>query len=204
MRHLRFLPILLALALPALQAAPPATPAPAVAIAVPAAAANSTLRPGDSFEMRLTGVDPTVLAEIANIQYSIGSDGTVNIPLIGKMKAGGLSSTQLQDTIQNRYMADKIFTRPIVIITTQQVAPQRSISVSGGVRQAGRLPWSADMTLCSAITAAGDLDDFSSGKNIRIIRESQIFGTYNKKDLDKDPAKDPKLLPGDQVVVPKS
>ena len=204
MRHLRLLPVLLVLAVPALQAAPPATPAPAVAVAVAATAANSALRPGDSFEMRLTGVDPTVLQEIANIQYSVGSDGTVNIPLIGKMKAGGLSSTQLQDTIQNRYIADKIFTRPIVIITVQQQgATQRTVSVSGGVRQPGRQAWAADMTLCSAIAAAGDPDDFATGKGIRIIREGQIFGTYNKKDLDKDPAKDPKLLPGDQVVVPK-
>ena len=201
MRHLRLLPVLLVLAVPALQAAPPSTPAPAVAVAVPVTGSNSALRPGDSFEMRLTGVDPTVLTEIANIQYSVGPDGTVNIPLIGKMKAGGLSSTQLQDTIQNRYIADKIFTRPIVIINVQQVATQRTVSVSGGVRQPGRQPWSEDMTLGSAIGNAGGLGDFGVKKGIRVIRDSKIFGTYNFTEITNDPAKDPKLIPGDQVIV---
>ena len=199
MRQLSLLLVLLSLAAPALRAAPPATPAP---VAVPAASgASATLRSGDVFDMRLTGMEPSVIQDIANIQYTIGPDGTVNIPLIGKTKASGLTATQLEDAIQAKYIADKIFTKPTVIINVQQ--GQHVISISGGVRQPGRQPWTSDMTLNSAIGNAGDLDEYSNGKGIRVIREGKVFGTYNYKEVNKDPAKDPKLLPGDQVIVPK-
>ena len=151
--------------------------------------------------MRLTGMPPEVIQDISNIQYSIGPDGTVNIPLIGKTKASGLTSTQLEDAIQAKFIADKIFTRPTVIINVAQGA--RFISLSGGVRQPGRQPWTSDLTLLSAIGSAGDLNDFASGKGIRVIREGKVFGTYNFKELSKDPSKDIKLLPGDQVIVPQ-
>ena len=202
MRHL-LRSVLLALAAPALlQAAPRATPAPEAAVALPATGGVSAkLRAGDVFEMKLTGVMIEVIQDIANLQYTIGPDGTVNIPLIGKIRASGLTATQLEDAIQAKYIADKIFTKPTVIINPQQ--GQRAVSISGGVRQPGRQPWTSDMTLGSAIGSAGDLDEFTSGKGIRIIREGQVFGSYNKKDIEKDPAKDPKLMPGDQVMVPK-
>ncbi len=164
-----------------------------------AADAPATLRPGDTFDMRLTGMPPEVIQDIANIQYTIGPDGTVNIPLIGKTKASGLTSTQLEDAIQAKFIADKIFTKPTVIINVAQGA--RFISISGGVRQPGRMPWSSDMTLGSAIGNAGDISDFGSPKGIRVIREGKDFGTYNLKEIRNDPAKDPKLLPGDQVIV---
>jgi protein involved in polysaccharide export with SLBB domain len=200
MRHLL---ALLVLAAPAfLQAAAPPTSAPAVPVAVPAASGiSATLRPGDVFDMKLTGMPSELIQDIANIQYNIGPDGTVNIPLIGKTRASGLTATQLEDAIQAKYIADKIFTRPTVIINVQQ--GQRSITLSGGVRQPGRQVWTADMTLGAAIGNAGGMGDFSSGKGIRLIRESKVFGTYNFKEISKDPAKDPKLLPGDQVIIPE-
>ena len=151
--------------------------------------------------MRLTGMDPGVIADIANIEYTIGPDGTVNIPLIGKTKASGLTATQLEDAIQARYIADKIFTKPTVIINVAQ--GQRFVSISGGVKGPGKQLWTPDMTLNTLIGYAGGLGEFTNGKGIRIIRDGKIFGTYNFKDISKDPAKDPKLLPADQVIVPE-
>ena len=204
MRQPSLLLALLSLAAPALRAAPPATPSPAipVAVAVPAAGGiSATLRAGDAFDMRLTGMPADIVADIVGIRYTVGPDGTVNIPLIGKMRAGGLNATQLEDAIQAKYMADKIFTKPTVIINVEQGA--RIISISGGVKNAGRQQWTSDMTLYSAIGGASGLGEFTSGKGIRIIREGKIFGTYNYKDITKDPSKDVKLFPGDQVTVPE-
>ena len=205
MRPTSLILALLSLAAPGLRAAAPAaaTPIP-VATAVPVAAAggaSATLRPGDAFDMRLTGMPADVVQDIANIQYTVGPDGTVNIPLIGKTKASGLNPTQLEDAIQARYIADKIFTRPTVIINVIQGT--RYVSISGGVKQPNRLPWSSDMTLGSAIGNSGGLGDFGNPKGIRIIREGKVFGIYNYKEIQKDPAKDVKLLPGDQVTVPE-
>ncbi len=163
--------------------------------------AIATLRTGDVFDMRLSGM-PAEFAQEFALQYTVGQDGTVNVPLVGEIKAAGLTGTQLERTIQNRLMGEKIFKQPTVIINIAPVA--RIVSVSGGVRQPQRLQWSPDLTLTSAIGNAGGLDEFSNGKGIRIIRESKVIGPFNWRDLERDPGLDPKLLPGDQVTVPRS
>ena len=208
MRPTSLLLALLSLAAPQLRAAPRATPAPAappaaIPMAVPAASGNSSiLRAGDAFEMKLTGMDPSVISDIASLAYTVGPDGTVNIPLIGKVRAGGLNPTQLEDAIQAKFIADKIFTKPTVIINVRQ-GEQRTVTMSGGVRQPGRQLWTADLTLGAAIGNAGGISDFGKEKGIRLIREGKIFGIYNYKEIQKDPAKDVKLLPSDQVIVPE-
>lgn len=160
----------------------------------------ATLRTGDIFEMRLSGMPAEYAAEFA-LQYTVGQDGTINVPMIGEVKATGLTSTQLERAIQGRLVAEKIFTRPTVIINVASVA--RYVSVSGGVKQPQRLPWTPDLTLSSAIGNCGGLGEFGSQKGIRVVRNGTVAGTFNYKDLIKDPSIDPKLLPGDQVQVPE-
>jgi polysaccharide export outer membrane protein len=150
------------------------------------------------FDMRLGGMPAEYAQEFA-LQFTVGQDGSVNIPLIGEIKAAGLTGSQLERTIQNRLMAEKIFTRPTVIISIAQVA--RFVSVSGGVRAPQRLQWNPDLSLSSAIGNSGGLSDFGSPKGIRIVREGKVVGVFNLKDIQGDPAKDVKLLPGDQVLV---
>lgn len=158
----------------------------------------AVIRGGDMFDMRLSGM-PQEYAQEFSLQFTVGADGTVNVPLIGEIKAAGLTATQLERTMQNRFMAEKIFTNPTVIINIAQVA--RYVSVSGGVRAPQRLSWSNDLTLSSAIGNCGGLGDFGSPKGIRIVRDGKIFGMFNLKDIQGNPASDPKLLPGDQVLV---
>ena len=156
------------------------------------------LRPGDIFEMRLSGMPGEFAADFA-LQYTVSQDGIVNVPLIGEVKAAGSTPTQLERDIQTKLVAEKIFTHPTVLINVAQAT--RYVSISGGVRQPQRLAWSSDLTLASAIGNCGGLSDFGSPKGIRIIREGKVFGTFNLTELQKDPSKDPKLLPGDQVLV---
>jgi protein involved in polysaccharide export with SLBB domain len=158
----------------------------------------ATLRNGDVFSMKISGM-PQEYAQEFSLEFTVGADGTVNVPLIGEIKASGLTGTQLERTMQNRFMAEKIFTNPTVIINIPQLA--RFVSISGGVRQPQRLVWNNDLTLSSAIGNCGGLGDFGSPKGIRIIREGKIFGMFNLRDIQGDPATDPKLLPGDQVLV---
>jgi protein involved in polysaccharide export with SLBB domain len=158
------------------------------------------IRIGDVFEMRLSGMPQDLAAEFA-IQYTVGQDGTANIPLIGEMKVSGLSANQAEREIQTKLVSEKIFTHPTVVITIGGAA--RFVSVGGGVRAPQRLQWSQDLTLHTAIENVGGLDDFGNKKGVRLIRDGKIIQTYNLKDLEKDPSKDPKLMPGDQVYVRK-
>src|ERR1043165_2535811 len=100
--------------------------------------AIATLRSGDVLEMRLSGM-PQEYANEFTLQYTVGQDGTINVPLIGEVKATGRTSTQLERAVQTRLVQDKIFTQPTVIINIAPTA--RFVSVSGGVRAPQRLQW---------------------------------------------------------------
>ena len=168
-----------------------------------AADANAMIRPGDAFDMRVTGIPPEVASGdgTAGLHYTIGQDGIVNIPLIGKMKIAGLTSSQAEDQIQAKYMADKIYTKPIVIISVEQAQVQRTVTLTGGVRQPGKQLWTSDLTLGTAIGSAGGLNDFGNPKGIKVVRDGKILGIFDYREILKDPTKDIKLLASDQVIV---
>ena len=161
----------------------------------------ATLRVGDVFEMRLGGM-PDEYALSFSHRYTVGPGGTINVPLIGEIKAVGLTTPQLERVLQSRFVAAKVFSEPTVTIT---VAPDsRIVSVNGGVKNPQRVPWTTDLTLTTAIWACGGPSEFASPnspKGVRVVRNSRILAFYNLKEIDKDPSKDPKLLPGDLVTV---
>jgi len=158
------------------------------------------IRVGDSLEMRLSGVPAEFAADFA-VPFSVGQEGTVNVPLIGDTKAAGLTASQLEHAIQNKLIADKIFSKPTVIINVSPMA--RFVSVGGEVRAPQRMQWSQDLSLHSAIESAGGVGDYANPKAVRLIRDGKIVQTCNLNKLEKDPSLDPKLLPGDQIFVPK-
>ncbi len=84
--------------------------------------------------------------------------------------------------------------------------PVQVVTMSGGVRNPGPLPWTADLTLLSAIRMTGGLSDFAGTWHIRIVRNGKPLREYSLKELemysDIDAKRLPKLLPGDQVVIP--
>ena len=83
----------------------------------------------------------------------------------------------------------------------------RSVTVGGGVKAPQRLPWSPDLTLKTAIDLCGGLDDFSNGKNVRLIRGGKVQGTFNYKKMswsdvpatESEMAIAPPLVPADDA-----
>jgi hypothetical protein len=71
----------------------------------------------------------------------------------------------------------------------------------GGVKNPGRLAWNVDLKLSTAVGECGGPSEFADPKRIRIVRESKVLGVFNLYEIYKDPTKDQKLLPGDQVIV---
>lgn len=160
----------------------------------------ATMRPGDTFEMRLGGVPVELAQEFNAPTYSVSQEGTVNVPLVGEMRVAGLTPTQVEKLIQSKLVAEKLFTHPSVNITPS--VNSRVVTVGGAVRAPQRLAWSPDLTLRSAVDLAGGLSEWGTLKGLRIVRNGQQT-LYDGRKFDKDPSLDPKLLPGDQVIVPQ-
>lgn len=163
------------------------------------AMAQAALRPGDSVDLRLGGVPSEETSQFSAV-YTIDTQGYLNLPYIGQIRASGLMPAEVQRTIETKLKLDQIYTNPTITINTERGAT--FVTVGGAVKGSGRIPYTPDMTLMTAISAAGGFNDFA-GNRIRLRRSGKEY-TYDVKDIRKNPSKDPALQPGDQVTVDES
>ena len=159
--------------------------------------AQAPLRRGDTVEIRISGVPADEQAQFT-APYTVDSEGMLNMPFIGAVRAAGKKPSQVATFIENNLKAAKIYTNPT--ITVQPPSGTLAVNVSGAVRAPQRVVYTPDMTLTIAINAAGGLNDFASQKNIRLTREGRST-SWDLRAIRRKPHTDPKLLPGDTVEV---
>ena len=100
-------------------------------------------------------------------KFAIEADGTFSFPLIGRIKAGGLTLRGLEIELKKR-LADGFFKNPQVSVAVEQYRSQR-IFIVGEVRSPGTYPLTGDMTLIEAIARAGSATPAASGE-VLIVR----------------------------------
>ena len=163
-------------------------------------AGDAPLRPGDTFEIKLGGVPSDDAAQIST-SYTIDGEGKLNLAYVGKVQAAGLTPSQVQTELENTFEREGIFTHPSF---TLNIAPSaRLITVTGEVNQKGRVPYTPDMTLMSAIGAAGDFTIYADTGKVHLIRGDKVQ-IINCKKIRGNPSLDMKILPGDQIQVPQA
>lgn len=165
---------------------------------VPAARAQGKLHPGDTFELRVTGVASEYAQEVS-LQYMVLEDGTVRIPYIGRVKAAGSTVGDFSRAVERQFVTQKIFTNPTVVIALP--ASARTVNVGGGVRSPGAIPWSPELTLSEAINRAGGCELGGIGK-VKVVREGKTL-VFDLRRSEKDRTQNPNLDPGDEVKVPE-
>jgi len=159
------------------------------------AQAEQRFRDGDVFRLAVGGA-PREFTQDFELEYTI-DDGMVTIPMIGRMRAVGLSPSGLAAAIEKRLKDEKIFTNPTVVLNPTN--PIRQVMVGGAVRQPGRHPWTAEMTLSQAIIAASGTSDWAEDR-VKLIRGGQAE-MFSRKAIKKNPQTDPKVFPGDTIEV---
>ena len=105
------------------------------------------LGPGDKVRLKVYG-DADV-----NGEYEVNSAGFVSIPLVGQVKAAGLTTRQLEGALMAR-MKGKIANDPKVNI---EMATYASFYVYGEVKKAGVYPFQPGLTVADAVATAGGL-----------------------------------------------
>jgi protein involved in polysaccharide export with SLBB domain len=162
--------------------------------------AQATLRVGDPVEIRIGGVPTDEQTQINNT-YTVDANGEISLPYINKVHAAGLAPAQVAAIAEAKYRDEKIFTNPTITIMMQPTA--RFVNVGGAVRSPSRIPFTEDMTMLTAINAAGGFNDFADQKRVRLLRGSTVE-LYDVRQFRRDPSKDVRLQPGDRVEVPQS
>jgi polysaccharide export outer membrane protein len=162
--------------------------------------ADAGLRPGDQIELKLGGVPKTESTSVSG-SYTIDGSGSVNLPYIGRIKIGGLATGAAQSTIEGAYKVRGIYTNPTIVITMQEKS--RFVNVGGEVKTPKRVPFTPDLTVLSAINAAGGFSAFADQRKVRLLRGNQVTIVDVKK-VRANPSLDLQLLPGDRIEVLQS
>lgn len=100
-------------------------------------------------------------------KYPVDSDGTFTFPLIGRVKAGGLTLRELEAELKKRLTGD-FFKDPQLSVGVEQYRSQK-IHIVGEVRNPATYPLTGDMSLIEAIARAGSTLPSASGEAL-IVR----------------------------------
>lgn len=106
---------------------------------------------------------------IGNSQgYLVNSDGNIQFPILGNIKAEGLTKTQLKDKISKSILDKKLLIDPIVTIRFLNFR----VTVLGEVNHPTVVTVPNEkISLLEAIGLAGDLTLYGKRQNVMIIRE---------------------------------
>ncbi len=99
--------------------------------------------------------------------YLVDELGFINLPIIGQIKAAGMTRQALMDTLMPIYAT--YLTNPVINIKIMNYR----VSVLGDVRAPGvKLVSNERITILEALALAGDLNPTANRKNILVIRET--------------------------------
>jgi polysaccharide export outer membrane protein len=161
---------------------------------IPVPISTAQLRSGDSLNIALQGVPD---ASTNSVQIDDG--GLISLPYIGIVKAAGISTAELSQRIRETYIAKKIYTTLEVSVSVTE----RYVYVGGEVQRPGRIVWTPDLTVAKAIQSAGGFSLYAKETAVNLVREQRAY-PIDVKLAQKNPAHDPRLVPGDSLQVPRS
>ncbi len=161
---------------------------------IPVSASPAQLRPGDSLNIALQGVP-----DASTNAVQIDEQGLISLPFIGTLSAANLGTAELSQRIRETYVAKKIYTTVNVSVSVTE----RYIYVGGEVQRPGRIVWTPDLTVAKAIQSAGGFTLYAKETAVSVVRDRSAY-PIDVKLAQRNPAQDPRLVPGDSLQVPRS
>lgn len=115
--------------------------------------------------------------------YLVDQDGYIQFPMLGKIKAAGMSKKALKDEIEEELLKRKLLLSPIVDIRYLNY----KVSILGEVARPSVLTVPNEkLTLLEALGLAGDLTIYASRTNVLLIREEEGMKKLIRLDLTTD------------------
>ncbi len=160
---------------------------------------SARLRPGDELSIRIDAGAATSVQGGTPTDVVVDEQGNVELPLVGQIKAAGLTTSELAEHIQSNYVP-----RYYVRCTASVLVAQRFFYVGGEVKNPGRFIWSEDTTLMKAINTASGFTDYANRRRVQLARGKEPPRFFDCQQLLRDPSKDVQIRPGDTVTVSRS
>lgn len=144
-------------------------------------------------------------AEELSQSVRVDPRGNISMPLIGNVRAEGLSQFQLQSAIAQKLKASYL-QNPQVTVSIEEFTKQR-VTVEGEVQKAGVYPIQGEITLLQAIALAGGPGNLADpAKTVIFRKKGNTVKAYNLN-LDairEGKMRDPYILNDDRVIVHRS
>ncbi|MGH6828232.1 MAG: polysaccharide biosynthesis/export family protein [Rhizomicrobium sp.] len=143
--------------------------------------------------------------ELSETAVQVDNAGTIAMPLIGRVSAVGLTTSELSERIAGE-LNQKFVKNPVVTVTIKDAASQK-ITVDGSVTQPGVYEIPAHTTLTQAVALAKGPDNVADIHSVSIVRNGPGGRTVSIFDLDAihdGKAMDPAVEANDEIVVDTS
>lgn len=147
--------------------------------------------------------------DVLSLSQPIRPDGKISMPLIGDVRAVGLTPEQLAEEIEAK-LADYVKSPNVTVILTslQGHAFLSRIRVTGSVANNVSMQYYQGMTVLDAVLEAGSVDLYADANSTKLHRRTKTGAeTYDirLKDImqEGDMSTNISLMPGDIITVPE-
>lgn len=120
---------------------------------------------------------------LPNGGFLVDKDGFIHYPLIGKIRAAGLSKSELIENLQNTLITKNLVLDPVIDIRIQNYR----VTVLGEVAKPGVIVIPNEkISLPEALGMAGDLTIYGQRNNVMVVREENNFKVCHHLNLGSD------------------
>jgi len=159
--------------------------APVTSTVVPAQSMDYLLGPADKVRVTVYG-EPSLSGE-----FFVTGSGLMSLPLIGEIKAGGMTVGQFQQAVQAA-LSDGYLKDPRV---SAEVLTFRPFYILGEVEKPGTYPYTSGLTVLNAVATAGGFTYRADKKNVWIKHNGET--SENKSELTPSIV----VAPGDTIRI---
>ncbi|MEO7189527.1 MAG: polysaccharide biosynthesis/export family protein [Vicinamibacterales bacterium] len=146
-------------------------------------------------------------------KYTVGSDGTIALPLLGRVKVMGLSVRDAENELKRR-LGDGFLKNPQLTVSIEQSRTQK-VYILGEVRSPNAYPYTSSMTIVEALAQAGSTTEEASQEAL-VVRpregpatgpnaaaDPELFHVDLKKLAAGDFKENVPLRGGDTIIISK-
>jgi len=134
--------------------------------------------------------------------YQVDLTGNIFLPLVGEVRAAGITARQLQAELVRRLGKD-YYESPQVSVGLKASAA-RQVTVDGAVSSPGMYPVVGPVTLLQTIAMAKGPTESANPRRIAVFRQIQgqrMAAAFDLTRIRRGEAEDPQIYPGDIIVV---
>ena len=140
-----------------------------------------------------------------NQMYRVDEDGYIKHALVGRVKVGGLSTTDAERLLEQKLDNDYIINPQVSVF----VLEYSHFSIIGEIRRPGNYEISGRVSVIRAISMAGGFTPIANQRGVQIIRKTEDgrevkIGVDAVRIMEGDLSGEQDLQADDVVVIPKS